>query len=77
VLAAHWGRILDLPVSGKTELRPPNCVFRFVKGESEIMSALTFKVADIEKVRDAARKKGLDVAGEEFALGGVMFRLTA
>ncbi|MCA6108927.1 hypothetical protein [Bradyrhizobium cenepequi] len=73
-LAAHWGRILEVPVSG-AELRLPNCTFRFVNGESEIMSALTFRVDDVAKVRDAASKKGLDVAGGEFALGGVVFRL--
>jgi hypothetical protein len=74
-LAAHWGRILEAPVSG-AELRLPNCIFRFVEGESEIMSALTFKVADVAKVRDAASKKGLNVVGGEFSLGGVAFRLT-
>lgn len=76
-LAAHWGRILEVPVSGGAELRLPNCTFRFVKGDTEIMSSLAFKVADVAKVRDAARKKGLDVAGDEFSLGGVTFRLTA
>ncbi|MCA1455526.1 hypothetical protein I6F35_20330 [Bradyrhizobium sp. BRP22] len=76
VLAAHWGRILDVPVGGEPELRLPNCTFRFVAGESEIMSALTFRVADVAKVRDAARTKGITVAGDEFSLGGVSFRLT-
>src|SRR5579883_3125243 len=42
-LAAHWGRILGIPVSrgegGAAELKLPNAVFRFVEGESEIMSA--------------------------------------
>lgn len=74
-LAAHWGRILEVPVGG-AELRLPNCTFRFVEGDSEIMSALTFEVADVAKVRDAARKKGLNVVGDEFLLGGVTFRLT-
>jgi hypothetical protein len=73
-LAAHWGRILDVPVSGG-ELRLPNCTFRFVAGDSEIMSALTFEVADVAKVSDAASKKGLNVAGDDFSLGGVAFRL--
>ncbi len=41
------------------------------------MSALTFRVADVERVRDAARKKSLAVAGDEFLLGGVIFRLRA
>ena len=80
-LAEHWGRIIGVAVStsdkGEAELKLPNASFRFVKGDSEIMSGLTFKVVDVGKVRDAARKKGLRVAGDEFLLGGVMFRLVA
>jgi hypothetical protein len=76
-LAAHWGRILDVRVSGDADLRLPNCIFRFVKGESEIMSALTFEVAHVAKVRDAAIRKGLNVANDQFALGGATFRLKA
>ena len=80
-LAEHWGRIIGVAVSkndnGAPELKLPNASFRFVKGESEIMSGLTFKVVEVGKVRDAARNKGLDVASDEFLLGGVMFRLAA
>jgi hypothetical protein len=80
-LAEHWGRIIEIPVTknanGEAELKLPNCSFAFVKGESEIMSGLTFKVADIAKVRDAARAKGCAVAGDSFLLGGVTFRLAA
>ena len=79
-LAAHWGRILGLPVSrgkgGAAELTLPNAVFRFVEGESEIMSALDFKVADVEDVCEAARARGYDVSDNEFLIGGVKFRLT-
>jgi hypothetical protein len=77
-LAAHWGRIIGVAVSnddGTPELKLPNCNFRFVKGESEIMSGLTFKVVNITNVRDAAHKRGLAIAGDEFLLGGVTFRL--
>ena len=54
----------------------PNATFRFVKGASEIMSALEFEVADAASVLHAAREKGLAVAGNEFLLGGVTFRVS-
>jgi len=50
---------------------------RFVQGESEIMSGLTFKVADVAKVRDVAKAKGCPVSGDSFQLCGVTFRLAA
>ena len=81
VLAAHWGKIIDVPVSkngsGNPELKLPNAGFRFVKGASDLMSGLTFKVADIAKVRDAARAKGYKVSGDTFDLCGVTFSLVA
>ncbi len=80
-LAEHWGRIIEMPVSrnanGEPELKLPNCSFAFIKGESEIMSGLTFRVADITKVLDAAKAKGHAVSGDSFEIGGVEFRLTA
>ena len=78
-LAAHWGGILGIPIvkaqAGEPELRLPNCSFRFVRGESEIMSGLTFRVGDVAKVRDAAKARGHAVSGDSFRLGGVMFNL--
>jgi hypothetical protein len=80
-LAEHWGRIVEVPVtknaSGEAELKLPNCSFVFVKGQSEIMSGLTFKVADVAKVLEAAKAKGRAVSGNSFYLGGVTFRLAA
>jgi hypothetical protein len=80
-LAQHWGRILGIPVSkdarGGAQLTLPNAVFRFVEGASDIMSGLTFRVADVARVRDAARAKGLAVKGDSFFLGGVDFHLAA
>jgi hypothetical protein len=80
-LAEHWGRIIGVAVgkndNGEAELKLPNCSFSFVKGASEIMSALTFRVTDAAKVRDAARARGYAVSGNEFLLGGVNFRLAA
>ena len=80
-LGEHWGRILGLSATevgeGRAELMLPNARFRFVKGENETMSGLTFRVADVAKVCDAARAKGHAVAGNSFLLGGVTFRLSA
>jgi len=79
VLAEHWGRILQLPVTrgagGGPELKLPNATFTFVKGPSDLMSGLTFKVVDGAKVRDAAKAKGCKVSGDSFELCGVTFRL--
>lgn len=77
-LAAHWGRIIGIPATsngGEAELQLPNSRFRFVKGESEIMSALTFRVADVAKVRDVAAKRGYVVSNNACRLGGVDFRV--
>jgi hypothetical protein len=80
-LAEHWGKILRVAVSkgdgGEPELKLPNASFRFVKGASDLMSGLTFRVADIAKVRDAAKAKGCKVSGDTFDLCGVTFRLVA
>jgi hypothetical protein len=80
-LAEHWGKIIGVAAgkndNGEAELKLPNCSFSFVKGASEIMSALTFRVTDAAKVRDAARARGYAVSGNEFLLGGVNFRLVA
>jgi hypothetical protein len=75
-LADHWGRIIGIPAVGAA-VKLPNSTFRFVKGNSEIMSALTFKVVDKAKVLDAAAAKHCAVSGDAFFLCGVTFRLTA
>jgi hypothetical protein len=80
-LAEHWGRIVGVPVSksvnGTPELQLPNCSFRFVQGSSDLMSGLTFKVADAAKVRDAAKARGCKLSGEGVELCGVTFHLAA
>ena len=80
-LAAHWGRIIGVEAGtndkGEAELKLPNADFRFVKGDSEMMSGLTFRVGDVRAVRDAAKAKGYAVSGNEFFLGGVVFHLAA
>jgi len=81
VLAAHWGKIIGVAVSknakGEPELKLPNASFHFVKGPADLMSGLTFKVAYIAKVREAARAKGCKVTGDGFDLCGVRFSLVA
>jgi hypothetical protein len=81
VLAAHWGKIIGIAVTmntkGEPELKLPNASFRFGKGRADIMSGLTFKVADVAKVLDAARARGCKVSGDSFELGGVTFHLAA
>jgi hypothetical protein len=80
-LAAHWGRILDVaPATDDDrmpELKLPNCRIRFVPGDIAIMSGLTFRVADVEKVLASARSRGHAAANGRFMLGGVMFSLEA
>jgi hypothetical protein len=80
-LAEHWGRIIGIPVtktqSGEPELKLPNCGFRFVKGASDIMSGLTFRVRDVAAVCAAAKARGHAVSGDSFSLGGVTFHLAA
>jgi hypothetical protein len=80
-LAEHWGKIIGIPVSksasGDPELMLPNVTFHFVKGQSDILSGLRFKVADTAAVLDAARKKGRALSDASFLLGGVTFRLVA
>jgi len=73
-LAAHCGKIVGVAADGTT-VKLPNSVFRFVKGDAEIMSGLTFKVADKAKVLAAAKARGCKVSGDEFFLCGVDFRL--
>ncbi|QPF85412.1 hypothetical protein IC762_03510 [Bradyrhizobium genosp. L] len=74
-LAAHWGRIIGVQADGAV-VTLQNSTFRFVKGDSEIMSGLTFEVADKRKVLEAAKARGCVVSGDEFLLCGVTFRLT-
>jgi hypothetical protein len=79
-LAEHWGRIIGVSANtggGEAELKLPNCSFSFVKGPAEIVSALTFRVANVAAVCDAAKARGHAVSGNAFALGGVDFRVTS
>lgn len=75
-LASHWGRIIGAPTA-EAEIDLGNCKVRVVKGESEIMSGLTFCVRDPAAVLRAAQARGRTVTGDSFSLGGVDFRVAA
>lgn len=74
-LADHWGRIIGIPAAGDA-IDLVNCRIRVVKGDTEIMSGLTFRVRDPAAVRLAAQARGHSVTGDTFALGGVDVRVT-
>jgi hypothetical protein len=80
-LARHWGRIIGIAASrspsGEAEIALVNCTLRFVRGEHDAMTGLTFQVADAASVQQAARARGYVVADASFLLGGVNFRLVA
>ena len=79
-LAAHWGRILDLPVSsadGGPQIAVDEVMLRFVSGDSDAMTALTFRVADVAGVLAAAKARGYATAHDGFHIGGVDFHLVA
>ncbi|MGB6400411.1 MAG: hypothetical protein WBF73_32710 [Bradyrhizobium sp.] len=80
-LASHWGKIIGVAAGnggdGEAELKLPNCSFRFVEGESEIMSGLDFRVGSVSAVCDAAKARGYQVSGSEISICGVTFKLAA
>jgi hypothetical protein len=80
-LAEHWGKIVGVAVtkdaSGNPVLKLPNATFHFAKGPVDLMTGLSFRVADVAKVRAAAKAKGCKVEGDTFDLCGVTFRLAA
>jgi hypothetical protein len=79
-LADHWGRILDIKpttdVDGRPQLELPNVWLHFLHGERELLAGLTFRVADVERIRASARARGHAIADHKFLLGGVTFALT-
>jgi len=56
--------------SGCPVLKLPNAAFHFAKGPVDLMTGLTFRVADVARVREAARAKGCKVEGDAFDLAG-------
>jgi hypothetical protein len=80
-LAQHWGSIIGIAPTpsgdGGSEIALPNAKFNFVNGNADAMTALTFKVTDPARIRDAAKARGLTATGDSFVLSGVDFRLIA
>lgn len=80
-LAAHWGRIIEVPVgrsaAGEPELTFVNSTFRFIEGPKEVLGGLVFKVKDVAKVKAAAAARRYAMDGDSFHLCGVNFRLVS
>lgn len=80
-LADHWSRIIGISASksaaGEPQIALVNCSIRVVKGDSEIMSALCFRVRNPAAVLHTATTRGHAVQGSSFFLGGVDFHVTA
>jgi hypothetical protein len=79
-LAAHWARLIDVPLradeAGRPVLHFDVGGARFVPtagGTGERLSALGVTVADPAAVQAAARREGLPTEGEGFVLCGVRF----
>jgi hypothetical protein len=76
-LAKHWANIIQVPLKegGVPEFSVGDAKFRFVRGKSEVLGGLDFKVANKKTVLDAARAKGYEVKDDSFHIGGVNFRV--
>lgn len=75
-LAAHWGRIMDLPVLPGPELRPTRGRIVFTRCDSgERLIGLTLAVADPASVLAAARARGLEHGPDWVWLCGVRLGL--
>ena len=74
-LAAHWGRLIDVPVAsdalGRPVLNFDLGVVRFVRGSAERLMSLQVQVSDPAAVRAAAAAEGLPLDGDGFLLCGV------
>jgi hypothetical protein len=80
-LVSHWSRIIGSPAGrladGNYGIVLPNCTLRFVRGDSDAMTGLTFRVADIAAIREVATAKGYAITDDSFRIAGVNCRLAA
>jgi hypothetical protein len=83
-LAAHWGKIIEAPLSRTPEGDPriilQGAAIRIVAapaGKPDCLGALRIAVADLDRAKAAAATRGYKVEGCSFHLGGVHFRLQA
>jgi len=81
-LAAHWGRILDRPVtarpSGAPEIALDNATLRFIEmadGRGEGLGGVDLKAADPAAILSAAGARGLSSDGDTVIVCGTRFRL--
>lgn len=72
-LAAHWGRLIDVPVSSGPVLHFDLGAVRFVRGLAERLMTLQVQVSDPAAVLAAASAEGLPLKGGGFLLCGVRF----
>lgn len=76
-LAAHWGRIMELPVLPGPELRPTRGRITFARCDSgERLIGLTLAVADPAQTLAAAAARGLEHGPDWVWLCGVRVTLT-
>lgn len=77
-IAAHWSKIIEAPLKsnkGVPTLTFEDGTIRFVKGETECLSALIIEVTDVAKTLTRAVSCGHRVEGDRFHMGGVYFEV--
>ncbi len=73
-LAAHWGRLLDRPVTGANTLDAGGVALHFREGQRECLSTLSLRTADPGPLLQRAETYGLTVDQDAFQLAGVRWR---
>jgi len=83
-LAAHWARMLAVPLSrddhGEARIVLAHGAVRFARvpaGQPECLGGLRIAVADVARTCAAAARRGHAVTGTSFHLGGVRFRIVS
>lgn len=73
-LAAHWGRLLAIPVTDHHTAEAGGVALRFQEGQRECLSTVSLRTADPETLMERAEAHGLTVAQDAFQLAGVRWR---
>ncbi|MEP5051509.1 MAG: hypothetical protein ABJQ98_07875, partial [Alloalcanivorax venustensis] len=74
-LAAHWGRLLAIPVTDHHTADAGGVALRFQPGRKECLSALSLRAADPDTLLARAEAQGLTVDRGAFQLAGVRWHL--
>ncbi len=74
-LAAHWGRLLGLPVADGHTVEAGGMALRFQPGQKECLSALSLRSDDADTLLTRAEAQGLAVDRGGFELAGVRWQL--